>query len=197
MIDRQPDPEHDALGFSPPIFTVGHGTRPLEELLSVCNDATVDRLIDVRRYPGSRRNPQFAREALERTLSPSGIAYEWWGESLGGRRKVADSSRHKAWRVEAFQAYADHMDTWLFRDALRSLESRAIGGERLVLMCSETVWWRCHRRLIADALALHGFEVIHLLTPGKKQVHPLHENLSRDDDGWPVYDAGLTGKLDI
>jgi uncharacterized protein (DUF488 family) len=179
------------------VFTVGHGTRLLTELVTVLSEVDVDCLVDVRRYPGSRRNPQFARESLEHVLPSNAIRYEWWGESLGGRRKVAGSSRHKAWRVAAFQAYADHMDSPSFRAALRSLEGRASGGESLVFMCSETVWWRCHRRLVADALSLHGFEVIHLLAPGKRQEHPVHENVRLDEDDWPVYDAGLTGELKV
>lgn len=174
------------------LFTVGHGARPLEELLETLGEADVRVLVDVRRFPGSRRHPHFAREALERSLPRAGIAYEWQGDILGGRRKALplERSRHPAWRVDAFRAYAEHMDTPPFRAALERLEERARAGERLAVMCSETLWWRCHRRLIADALVAQGFEVIHLLTPGKRQEHELHGEAHVDEQGRPVYDGG-------
>lgn len=179
------------------VYTVGHGMRPLAELAEVLSEAGISCLIDVRRFPGSRRNPQFARASLEQALQREGIDYEWWGEALGGRRPSSGSSRHRAWRVAAFRAYADHMDTAAFRDALGMLEARARAGEVLALMCSETLWWRCHRRLIADALTVHGFRVVHLIAPGKAQAHRLHENARTGEDGWPVYDAGLTGEFEV
>lgn len=182
---------------APPVYTVGHGTRPLTELVEVLTGAGITCLIDVRRYPGSRRNPQFARASLEQALPEQGIGYEWRGEELGGRRSGPATSRHPAWRVAGFRAYADHMDTAVFRDALRSLEACAGAGEKLAIMCSERLWWRCHRRLIADALTLRGCEVLHLIGPGQAQAHRLHENVRADDDGWPVYDAGVTGRLEV
>lgn len=178
------------------VFTVGHGARPLEELLEVLREADVRVLVDVRRFPGSRRHPHFAREALERSLPEAGVAYEWRGDVFGGRRRALpkEQSRHPIWRVDAFRAYAEHMDTPPFREALSTLEERATAGERLAVMCSETLWWRCHRRLIADALVAHGHEVVHLLTPGKRQVHALHGEAHVDDEGRPVYD-GAQGTL--
>ncbi len=177
------------------VYTIGHGTRSSAELIDTLRGAGIELLVDVRRFPGSRRHPQFARESLERDLPEAGIAYRWEGEALGGRRRSHPRTRHPAWRVAGFRAYADHMDTAVFRDALRVLEDEVRAGTRLAVMCAETLWTRCHRRLIADALTLHGFEVTHLLAPGRSEPHRLHEDVRADDDGWPVYDVGHTGTL--
>lgn len=182
-----------------PVFTVGHGTRTTEELAGLLRDADVTLLVDVRRFPGSRRHPHFAREALAGTLPPLGIAYDWRGEELGGRRSRAEdgTSRHPAWRNDAFGAYADYMDTAEFRSALERLEAEARAGTRLAVMCAETLWWRCHRRLIADALKMRGAEVVHLIQPGSSTPHPGNESARRGDDGYPVYDVGVTGELPL
>ncbi|HEY7876095.1 MAG TPA: DUF488 domain-containing protein [Actinomycetota bacterium] len=177
------------------VFTVGHGTRSTEELVAVLRDAGVVRLVDVRRFPGSRRHPHFAREALELSLPAAGIAYDWRGEELGGRRSstTREPSRHSAWRNDGFRNYADYMDSPEFRNALERLEEDA-RSEPVAIMCAETLWWRCHRQLIADALMVHGFDVVHLIGPGESQPHRLHRSL-RVADGLPVYDVGETGKL--
>ena len=151
------------------LFTVGHGNRTTDELVAVLRDAGVERLVDVRRFPGSRRNPHLSREALARDLP---LVYEWWGEELGGRRQPAPDSKHVEWRNEAFRAYADWMDTPVFQGALARLLVTAAETPTTV-MCAETLWWRCHRRLIADAAARQGAEVVHLLGVGKVQSHPL------------------------
>lgn len=179
------------------LFTAGHGTRTEDDLASLLRDAGVELLVDVRRFPGSRRHPQFARDALARWLPDAGIAYDWRGEELGGRRsrRRDGTSRHPAWRNAAFAAYADHMDTPPFREALARLEAEVEAGGRVCVMCSETVWWRCHRRLIADAFVLHGFDVVHLMGPGKTAPHPLNEAARGDAGGWPVYDVGVTVQL--
>ncbi len=150
--------------------TIGHGTRTTEELAALLRAAGVETLIDVRRYPAGARQPHLSRTRLEADLPPLGIAYEWWGEALGGRRTgetpaVAGST----WRSPAIAANTAHKETAPFRAALAALEDRARGGEALALMCAETVWWRCHRRLIADALVRDGFEVEHLIdrVPGR------------------------------
>jgi uncharacterized protein (DUF488 family) len=178
------------------VYTVGHGTRTIEELGAVLKSADVSRLVDVRRFPGSRRHPHFAREALEASLPSMGIAYDWRGEALGGRRSSKDlgrPSRHPAWRNEAFRGYADYMDSRDFRSALEELE-RDAASEPLAMMCAETLWWRCHRRLVADALTVHGLDVVHLINPSEAQNHKLHPSL-RVEDGRPVYDVGVTGTL--
>ena len=158
----------------PVIRTIGHGTRTTDELAALLAAAGVATLIDVRRYPSGRRQPHLSRERLAVDLPERGVAYEWWGEALGGRRaattpSVADST----WRSPAFAAYSAYMSMPEFRIALAELEERASAGEALAIMCAETVWWRCHRRLIADALTLDGFAVEHLIdrAPGKR--HPL------------------------
>ena len=171
------------------LFTVGHGTRSLEELVEVTSSGGVTRIVDVRRHPGSRKFPHFGRDALTTSLPAAGITYEWQGEELGGRRSRTPHSRHPVWRNPSFQGYADYMDTQSFRTALLELLASAEGVPTAV-MCSETVWWRCHRRLIADAATLQGTDVVHLLSADNHAAHPLHPELRRGDDGWPVYDAG-------
>jgi uncharacterized protein (DUF488 family) len=169
----------------PELFTVGHGTRSVPGLAAVVTDAGLARLVDVRRFPGSRRHPHVSRAGLERDLPPLGIAYEWC-EALGGRRNRVAGSRHSAWRNDAFAGYADHMDSEEFRTALDDV----LGRLPLAVMCAETLWWRCHRRLIADAATLAGIEVVHLLDVGKSQPHALHPDVRSDDEGRPVYDGG-------
>lgn len=178
------------------LFTVGHGARTLDDLIALLGIAGVDLVVDVRRFPGSRRHPHFSRESLGRELPTHGISYEWWGEELGGRRKVAERSRHLAWRVEAFRAYADHMESDEFQDALDRLivtAKSAVPG----VMCAETLWWRCHRRLIADALVARGHEVFHLVQQGSTQTHTLNEAARLDEAGLVVYDVGVDRQLDI
>lgn len=127
--------------------------------------------------------------ALRRSLPDLGVAYEWWGDDLGGRRRArADGpTRHPAWRVDAFRNYADYTDTAPFRDAIVRLEHTE---GPLAVMCAETLWWRCHRRLIADALVVRGGDVVHLLGVDARQPHRLPPALRVGDDGWPVYDVG-------
>ena len=182
------------------VFTVGHGARPVEAFLAVLGAASITVLVDIRRFPGSRRHPQFGREALAAALARAGIGYEWQGEALGGRRDRSPHTRHTALRVAAFAGYADHMDGPEFRTAVDALVRRAAaaapsgagGGERLAVMCAETAWWHCHRMLVADALVLRGARVVHLLDVGRRQLHRLHPTLRRGDDGWPVYDVADT-----
>src|SRR5918999_798076 len=156
------------------VFTIGHGTRTTDELAKILGAAGVGRLMDVRRFPGSRRHPHFAQAALERDLPDRGIAYEWRGEHLGGRRsRKGGGSRHTALTNKAFQGYADYMDTAEFRAALGRLETDAAAGPPLAVMCAETLWWHCHRKMIADALTLGGVDVIHLVDERNHQKHRL------------------------
>jgi uncharacterized protein (DUF488 family) len=123
------------------LYTVGHGNRSLDELVATLTGPGVGRLADVRRFPFSRRNPQFSRPSLEAALASRAMAYQWWGETLGGRRRPAASgSRHPAWRDPAFAAYADHVDTPEFRVALTELLESAAAGPPLAVMCAETLW---------------------------------------------------------
>lgn len=146
------------------LWTVGHGTRTTDDLADLLRSAGITTLIDVRRYPEGRRQPHLARERLAADMARLGIAYEWWGETLGGRRGGSAPARASSpWRSPGFAAYAAYMVTDAFRTGLAALEARVKTGEALAIMCAETLWWRCHRRLIADALTLDGFEVRHLL----------------------------------
>ena len=169
-----------------PLFTVGHGTRSTEDLAACVRASGARILVDIRRYPRSRRNPHLAGAALARGLPTLGVAYEWWGESLGGRRRASRVSRHPALRSPALRAYADHMDTAVFRAALTAVVDRE---ETVVVMCAETLWWRCHRRLVADAAVLRGVEVVHVMGQGETQPHRLTAGVRAGDDGWPVYDG--------
>lgn len=172
----------------PQVWTVGHGARPLEDLLAVLATAGITLVVDVRRFPGSRRHPQYGRTTLAEALAAAGVGYEWWGEPLGGRRSRSPDSRHVALRQAAFAGYADHMDTGAFRAAVTELLARA-WRERPAVMCAETVWWRCHRMLIADALTMQGAAVTHLLAVDRSQPHRRHAAARQDGDGWPVYDV--------
>ncbi len=172
-----------------PIRTVGHGTRTTEELGALLRSAGVRVVIDVRRYPAGRRQPHLSRERLAGELPALGLEYQWWGDEMGGLRKRRPGpTRHPAWRTPGFRAYAEHMDSAPFRSALARLEDLARAGEDVAIMCAETLWWRCHRRLIADALTLDGFEVRHLVDAAPGEAHRLHPALRRDADERPVYD---------
>lgn len=158
------------------IWTVGHGTRSTHGLAGLVMAAGATTVIDVRRYPAGRRQPRFARERLEIDLPELGLSYEWWGEALGGRRSMPALPIAKSpWRSHGFIAYAAYMRSDPFRDALATLEARARAGERLAVMCAETRWWRCHRRLIADALVFDGFAVRDLLDQPPGVAHEISE----------------------
>ena len=147
-----------------PIWTIGHGTRATDDLGRLLIAAGVTTVIDVRRYPTGRRQPRFARERLEVDLPALGVRYEWWGEALGGRRPMPHAGTTASpWRSHGFIAYAAYLHTEAFGTGLAALEARARAGESLAIMCAETRWWRCHRRLIADALTFDGFAVRHLI----------------------------------
>jgi uncharacterized protein (DUF488 family) len=173
----------------PTVYTIGHGTRTADGLIDALRAEGVRLLVDIRRFPGSRRSPHLARGPLEAAVTAAGIGYSWRGEELGGRRRGGGGpSRHTAWRVAAFRSYADWMDGPTFRAALERLE-RDAARTRLALLCAETLWWRCHRRLVADALVSRGHRVLHIMPGGRLQEHPLHAGLRRDEEGRPVYDV--------
>jgi uncharacterized protein (DUF488 family) len=154
-----------------PIFTIGHGTRSANELLETLAEADVRTLVDVRRFPGSRRHPQFNRDALADAVEQAGIAYLHEVE-LGGRRSgEPGEERFACLRVAAFRSYAARMGTEVFQDALE----RALAEPTPCFMCAETLWWRCHRRLIAELLTARGHAVVHLLGPRERQPHRLYD----------------------
>jgi uncharacterized protein (DUF488 family) len=175
------------------VCTVGHGTLPQAAFAELVRGAGLAHVVDVRSYPGSRRNPQYGRHELETWLPAAGVDYSW-DPRLGGRRRPDPGSPHAALRHPAFRAYADHMGTADFRSALDELVDLARSRE-VAVMCSEGVWWRCHRRLIADALVLlHGVPVTHLFHDGRRALHqPAPE--ARVVDGGLVYDLGATAPL--
>jgi uncharacterized protein (DUF488 family) len=158
----------------PPVFTAGHSTRPIDELLALLAEHGVRTLVDVRRFPGSRRHPQFSRDALAASLAAAGIEYVH-EPGLGGRRAARPDSPHTAWRVEAFRGYADYMETPEFQAALQRLIQRG-EEETVAILCAEAVPWRCHRRLISDALVTRGIQVMHILGPGRADPHELDPN---------------------
>lgn len=169
------------------VWTIGHGTRPLAEFLAVLQAARIQRLADVRAFPGSRRHPQFGAAALAAALAGVGITYVHL-RGLGGRRTPRADSPHRALRVAAFRAYADHMSTEEFASDYGRLRALAADSPT-VFMCAETLWWRCHRRFIADRLTIDGATVVHLLDIGRSEPHVLNEAV-RIEDGNLVYDAG-------
>jgi uncharacterized protein (DUF488 family) len=153
------------------IFTIGHGVRPLEELVDTLRRADVQTLVDVRRFPGSRRNPQFNQQTVAAAVEEVGIAYHHAVE-LGGRRSgEPGEDRFTCLRVAAFRSYAARMSTEHWQAALAS----ALAEPVPCFMCAETVWWRCHRRLIAELLTARGETVVHLLGPGRHERHRLYD----------------------
>jgi uncharacterized protein (DUF488 family) len=152
------------------LLTVGHGTLGSVAFATLLLEADVSTVVDVRRHPGSRRNPHFRRAELEQWLPDHGIAYRW-EERLGGRRRVTPETPHRGLRDASFRAYADHLETEAFRTAIDEVLA-TIDGHQTAVMCSEAVWWRCHRRLIADHVALlTGTEVGHLMHDGRVVDH--------------------------
>ena len=175
------------------LLTVGHGTLPADDLAALLAGQAVALLVDVRTYPGSRRHPQFGRTEMARWLPDAGVDYRW-ERRLGGRRPVRPDSVNVALRNEAFRGYADHMTTTEFRAALDGVLAEAAIG-RTAVMCSESLWWRCHRRLLADAATLlGGAAVVHVMHDGRTVPHPLTDGVRRDGDHL-VYDVGGTVPL--
>ena len=177
------------------LHTVGHGTLSAEAVVTLLAGAGLGRVVDVRSFPGSRRNPQFAREAMERWVPAAGVEYRWMRE-LGGRRRPASSSRHVALRHESFRGYADHMETTDFLVGVEELLALAEHGSTTV-MCSESVWWRCHRRLLADHLVLvRDVDVVHLMHDGRLVPHVVTDG-ARLVGRTVVYDVGVTSPLSL
>jgi len=171
------------------LVTVGHGTLDADAFAQLLLDAGVTHVVDVRAHPGSRRHPQFSKPAMEEWLVAAGVEYRWEPD-LGGRRRATPLSRHVALTNSSFRAYADYMETDPFTNALDRLVAGARTG-RDAVMCAESLWWRCHRRLIADAVVLRrSFEVEHLFHDGKLVAHSATPVARREDDTL-VYDGGV------
>lgn len=193
MTDEAPAPAAQRVAAAPVqaggpvVWTVGHSTWPVGDFIDLLREHAVTLLLDVRRYPGSRRNPQYGSDALAAELEHAGIAYLHLPE-LGGRRNPRPDSRNGVWRNPSFRGYADHMASAGYRRSFDLMLQRA-GAERLVLCCAERLWWQCHRSMIADDVILHGGEVRHILGPGKLAAHSFREP-AHLEAGVPVYGPG-------
>jgi len=168
------------------VWTIGHSTRTIEEFIDLLRQNSIETLVDVRHFPGSRRFPDFNRAALDQRLATAGIDYKHIVE-LGGRRRPRADSRNLAWRNAAFRGYADYMETQQFRQGVDCLLSIARCG-RTAVMCSEAVWWRCHRSMIADYLKSIGVRVNHILGSNRLQEHP-YTPAARQVDGALTYES--------
>lgn len=173
------------------LFSVGHGRLDRSEFGALLSAAGIEALVDIRRFPGSRRNPDVAEDALAEWLPEFGIAYRT-EQRLGGRRRLPDGAPREDpwWRVEQFAAYAAHTRTAEFHDALAQLLEQA-RRERTVMMCSESVWWRCHRRLVADVVCLQQppGSVEHLMHTGRLVPHEPATGARLRADGAVVWDG--------
>lgn len=152
------------------LWTVGHSTHPLEQFIALLRSAQITSVVDVRRFPGSRRYPQYNQQPLTDSLAAIQIRYVAARE-LGGRRTARPDSPHTAWRNASFRGYADYMDMPAFAQGVDRVIALA-ASDRLAIMCSEAVWWRCHRALISDYLKVRSYRVIHLLAPNQQEEHP-------------------------
>lgn len=176
------------------LLTFGHGTASAEQLTQLLRAAEVAEVVDIRTAPGSRRHPHVARTELERWLPGSGISYRW-DKRLGGFRKPGPDSPDIAWREDMFRGYAEHMRTAGFLAAADEVIAEA-GTRQVAVMCSESLWWRCHRRLFADFVSVvRGMPVRHLLPDGRVEDHRASPGIRLRDDGLLVYDAGQSSLL--
>ncbi len=174
------------------LLSYGHGTDAAERTAALLADAGVVTLVDIRIAPGSRRHPQFARAAMEEWLPAAGIGYRW-EKRLGGFRKPSQDNPDVTWREPMFRGYAEYMRGAGFRDAIDAVLAEAAGDHdgQVAVMCSESLWWRCHRRLLADFVTLaRDVDVRHLMHDGGTDAHRLSPGVRLRADGLLVYDAG-------
>ena len=152
------------------IWTIGHSTRTLQEFVDMLESFRIELVADIRSYPGSRRYPHFNKEALAISLPDAKIEYIHLPQ-LGGRRPTRSDSTNTVWHNLAFRGYADYMGTEAFKDGIIELE-RLAAAKRAAYMCSEAVWWRCHRSMVSDYLKTRDWEVLHIMGVGKSTEHP-------------------------
>lgn len=152
------------------IWTIGHSTHSLDEFIAMLKSFQIEAVADIRSFPGSRRVPHFNKEALEVSLPELGFRYIHL-KNLGGRRKVHPDSKNTSWRHPAFRGYADFMETETFLEGIIELEQIAL-KQRTAYMCSEAVWWRCHRSMVSDYLKAEGWKVMHIMGVEKADEHP-------------------------
>jgi uncharacterized protein (DUF488 family) len=169
------------------IWTIGHSTHTLDELISMLQSFKIELLADIRNFPGAKRYPHFNRAALEVNLPANNIAYIHL-KKLGGRRNPSPHSLNTGWRVAAFRGYADYMETDDFKEGLDVLEKFAL-QKRIAYMCSEAVWWRCHRSLVSDVLKLRSWTVMHIMNVSKETEHP-YTSPAKIIDGKLFYNNG-------
>lgn len=178
---------------APTFRTLGHGTLDVESLVAVARGAGVSTIVDVRRFPGSRRHPQYSGDAMAEWLPEHGIEYRWL-RALGGRRRGVEGSPNVALRNPQLRAYADHMATEEFARGVADLTAMA-GDGSVAVLCAESVWWRCHRRLLADHLVLvEEMRVEHVFHDGRIVEHPVTPKARREGDHL-VYDLGVPRPL--
>lgn len=152
------------------IYTIGHSTHSIDAFVAMLQSFNIKTLADIRRFPGSDKYPQFNKENLERSLKEKGINYIHL-EELGGRRKAQQHSKNHKWQNISFRGYADYMETAAFEKAISKLETIAL-QQLTAYMCSEAVWWRCHRSMVSDYLKAKGWKVLHIMAGGKAEEHP-------------------------
>ena len=152
------------------IWTIGHSTHTLNVFMAMLKSFQIEVVADIRSFPGSRKFPQFNKENLEITLAQNNLEYIHI-KNLGGRRKANPNSKNTSWRHPAFRGYADFMETKIFKDGIKELEQIA-SEQRTAYMCSEALWWRCHRSMVSDYLKVSGWKVMHIMGTGKAEEHP-------------------------
>lgn len=175
------------------IWTIGHSTRPLDEFLGVLGRYGVEAVADVRRFPGSRRNPQYSDSALAVSLAARAVEYRWI-PALGGRRQARPDSPNTSWRNASFRGYADYMDSPEFAAGMDELRELAL-RKRTAIMCAELLWWRCHRSLVSDLLCSEGVEVVHIRDAEDSAVHTYTKPARIVDGRLSYVPAGGQGQL--
>jgi len=162
--------DHNTIALPPTIYTIGHSNRSESEFISLLEQHHILLLVDIRRFPGSKKYPQFSKTQLADSLREKQIEYLHM-ESLGGRRAPDKASLNTRWKHPSFRAYADYMETPAFLAAIGELSTMAL-NKSTAIMCSEAVWWRCHRAMIADYLKAKGWQVCHIMGTSKTTSHP-------------------------
>ena len=162
------------------IWTIGHSTRTIDEFIALLQSFQIELVVDIRSFPGSRRYPHFNKESLKISLTANNIEYTHLIK-LGGRRKALSNSHNTGWRLAAFRGYADYMETEDFRQAIEELELLA-AKKRVAFMCSEAVWWSCHRSLVSDYFKFRGWLVMHIMDIDKAQEHPYTKPAKIEDN---------------
>ncbi len=166
------------------VWTIGHSTRSLDEFVDMLKSFQIEVVVDIRNFPGSKKYPQFNKKELEDSLPKNNLKYIHL-KNLGGRRKAKSDSKNTSWRHPAFRGYADYMETGTFNDGIKELEEIAI-MQRTAYLCSEAVWWRCHRSLISDSLKAKHWKVMHIMGINKAEEHP-YTQPARIVDGTLTY----------